>query len=146
MGVDGAGPSAVVGVAVAAGASVVVGVAVAAGASVVAGVAVTAGASVVAGAAVTVGTTVAVGVAVVVGPAVVGAALSDPPPHAEANRTRVVIHARVLMDSVVCVTFIWPTFRYGRIHDDPAPNPIATRKRQKTGLKGAPSTGRITRY
>ena len=56
--------------------------------------------SVVAGAAVTVGTTVAVGVAVVVGPAVVGAALSDPPPHAEANRTRVAIHARVLTDSV----------------------------------------------
>ena len=49
---------------------------------------------------VTVGAAVAVGVAVVVGPVVVGAALSDPPPHAEANRTRVAIHARVLTDSV----------------------------------------------
>ena len=59
----------------------------------------TVGATVVVGAAVVVGVAVA-GVAVVVGPVVVGAALSDPPPHAEANRTRVAIDAKVLMDSV----------------------------------------------
>ncbi|SVD25923.1 uncharacterized protein METZ01_LOCUS378777, partial [marine metagenome] len=56
---------------------------------VVVGVAVVVGAAVVADAA-----------AVVVGGVVVGEALSDPPPHAEANRTRVVIHARVFTDSV----------------------------------------------
>ena len=57
------------------------------------------GITVAVGAAVAVGVAVA-GVAVVVGPVVVGAALSYPPPHAEANRTRVAIHARVLTDSV----------------------------------------------
>ena len=82
---------------------VVVGAAVAVGAAVVAGEAVVVGAAIVVGEAVVVGAVVVVGATVVVdaaGAAVVGVAdedVSELPPQAEANRTRVTADTTVLM-------------------------------------------------